>query len=304
MKRSQPRSQHFPGDWDFPGDWELSRQNMALLVLLVDQSASGASAAITERANGILADVCMRLCHAEGFKDYVDISVIGYHTCSKGLPIVRPILGGALAASELISLNDVGLNPQKIEVEHVVSKLDDSDEPIAIQVLRPVWIDSVESGAAPLGAALLRATLIVDAWLSRSSSSIPPLVLNLSCGRFAGPSPAQFASRLKSRATNLGNVLLCHELQIRDVSWTHHVLDTAACITELYESASLVPSSLRKVLFLWRGIKVENRSRLLFLNSERSFVGDYFSALDTGDRPAWSLSDDEKRYLESIEEDA
>ena len=66
--------------------------------------------------NAWLQNMVIACSKSEGFKEYLDIVVLGYGSDDDGNPIIEPALIGPLAGRELVSISDVAAGPARIPV--------------------------------------------------------------------------------------------------------------------------------------------------------------------------------------------
>jgi len=196
---------------------EISRQNKALFIFLLDQSfsmdeplanSSNRKADELARAiNGWLQNMVIECSKAEGFKDYLDIAVIGYCSDEEGNAIIEPALIGPLAARELVSISEVAGSPARLDDVTTFMQDEDTGEMIEMPTQVPVGIDPKTQGGTPMCTAILKAIEIIDNWIPQHSTSYPPIVINITDGEPADGDPIPYADSLKQRATEDGEVL-------------------------------------------------------------------------------------------------
>lgn len=280
---------------------EVSRLNKALLVVLLDQSDRGGECGIARRANELLSALVLSCMKAEGFKDYLDVCVLGYHTRDDGSPVVAPALQGGLSQKTFVTVSDIAHCPSRLEKYEYFVRDEESGEIQVIAGESPLWVEPFARGRAPLAAALLRATLVVDSWIARNRNNFPPLVVNMTAGCFDGMDPRPYATKLMSRATSEGNVLVGHDILLGERRWLSASPDIAQSIATLFTVCSIVPDALRRRMCIWRGLFTDKDARCFAINGENSLALDLFLAsLDGEDRCFPCLTDDQERFLESL----
>ncbi len=104
-----------------PYSQEISRQNRACFLFLLDQSFSmeeplGNSSnrkcdELITAINGWLQNMAIRASGDEGIKDWMDVGVFGYRTDQQANPIIQSALQGALANRALVSIAEIGASP-------------------------------------------------------------------------------------------------------------------------------------------------------------------------------------------------
>ena len=200
---------------------EISRQNKALFIFLLDQSFSmedplaGGERKIDELTlaiNNWLQNMVITCSKAEGFKDFFDICILGYGTDENSNPIIGSVLAGPLTGREIVSIKDIGENPARIESVTSLIPDDDTGEMLTMEKEMPVWIDATTHGATPICSAIVKACEIIDAWIPQHDSSFPPIVIHITDGESSEGDPIPYADALKQRCTKDGNVLFfnCH----------------------------------------------------------------------------------------------
>jgi hypothetical protein len=196
---------------------EISRQHKALFVFLLDQSFSMEDPMVassnrkidetTAVINAWLQNLSIACSKAEGFKDWFDISIIGYGTDDSANPIIEPALVGPLAGRELVTISEVAENPARIETVTAFMQDEETGEMLEMPQQMPIWIDPVTRGATPICTAISKVCEIVDNWIAQHPDSFPPIVINITDGESSEGDPIPYADTLKQRATNDGNVL-------------------------------------------------------------------------------------------------
>jgi hypothetical protein len=257
-----------------------------LIVLLVDQSACEQGLSTASRGNSFLQNLVIR-CYrgAEVWFDWFDVAVFGYHSRENGSAVVEPILGGSLAGREIVTVAELANNPSRIETSTATIPDEETGELLSMPCQQPVWLEHCAVGYGPLGAALLRATLVVDNWITAHRNSPPPFVINLSTGAFAGADPEPYAVKLMQRKTALGNVVVSHSIQSPAVSWSRTVPEAAACLPQLFQMSSVgLPKALRNSLSGYQGVLVTEESRCFALNDGDRMAWDLVAAVSPGTR--------------------
>jgi hypothetical protein len=196
---------------------EISRQNKALFIFLLDQSfsmddpmANSSNRKADELAlaiNGWLQNMVIACSKSEGFKDWFDIAVIGYGSDDQGNAIIEPALIGPLAGRELVSISEVAGSPARVDEVTSFMQDDETGDMIEMPQQVPVWIDAKTQGATPICSALVKAIEIIDNWIPQHSKSFPPIVINITDGESSEGDPIPYADSLKQRATEDGEVL-------------------------------------------------------------------------------------------------
>lgn len=205
-----------------PYTQEISRQNKACFLFLLDQSFSmdeplGASDKrkcdeLSTAINGWLQNMAIRASGDEGIKDWMDVGVFGYRTDRNARPIIESALCGPLAGKTLVSITEIGAYPARIDTRCQLITDEETGEKIELPCEVPVWIDPVAEGGTPMCQMLHQAQEILSAWIARHPRSFPPIVVHISDGESQDGDPAPFAEAIKRLATEDGNALLfnCH----------------------------------------------------------------------------------------------
>jgi hypothetical protein len=205
-----------------PYSQEISRQNKACFLFLLDQSFSmteplanssrSKAQELVLAINNWLNNAAIRASGGSGVKDWMDIGVIGYRTDPNEVPIVGPTLQGPLAGKELVSISEIADHPARIADEVQVAADPATGELVESPVQVPVWVEPLAEGATPMCTALHMAYTVLERWVQDHPRSFPPIVINISDGESSEGDPLPYAEPIKGLATEDGNVLLfnCH----------------------------------------------------------------------------------------------
>mgnify|MGYP000987969356 CR=1 FL=1 len=205
-----------------PYSQEISRQNKACFVFLLDQSFSmaeplGSSSfrkcdELAVAINGWLQNMAIRASGDEGIKDWMDVGVFGYRTDPQGQMIIQPALLGALAGRPLVAIPEIGANPARIDTRAQYVPSEETGEMIEVPCEVPVWVDPVAEGGTPMCNMLYLAHGLLSDWIAQHPHSFPPIVVHISDGESQDGDPGPYAEALKRLSTSNGNVLLlnCH----------------------------------------------------------------------------------------------
>jgi len=196
---------------------EINRQNKSLFVFLVDQSLSMEEPiandtmrkidSLCSAINAWLQNLSIACSKAEGFKDYFDISIIGYGSDEQANPIIGPALIGPLAGREIVTISEVAENPARIDTVTAFMQDEETGDLIELPQQMPIWLDPVLQGATPICSALVKACEIIDNWIAQHPDSFPPIVINITDGESSEGDPIPYADALKQRETSDGSVL-------------------------------------------------------------------------------------------------
>jgi hypothetical protein len=232
-----------------PYSQEISRQNKACFLFLLDQSFSmveprGSSSyrkcdELAAAINGWLQNMAIRASGDEGIKDWMDVGVFGYRTDNRGNLIIEPALLGALAGKRLVSITEIGSQPARIDAKNQWIPSEETGEMIEVPCDVPIWVDPVAEGGTPMCNMLYMAHGILSDWIQQHPHSFPPIVVHISDGESQDGDPIAWAEAIRNLATGDGNVLL----------FNCHLSRTAADPFMFPASADGLPDDLAKVLF-------------------------------------------------------
>ena len=232
-----------------PYSQEISRQNKACFLFLLDQSFSmeeplGSSSnrkcdELVTAINGWLQNMAIRASGDEGIKDWMDVGVIGYRTDRQAQPIIDSALLGALAGRAFVSISEIGVNPARIDSRKQLIPDEETGEMIEVPCEVPVWVDTVTEGGTPMCHMLYHAHQMLAEWIGQHPRSFPPIVVHITDGESQDGDPIPYAEAVKKLATEDGNVLLLN----------CHLSMTAADPFMFPSSSEGLPDDLARVLF-------------------------------------------------------
>jgi len=232
-----------------PYTQEISRQNKACFLFLLDQSFSmeeplGSSSnrkcdELITAINGWLQNMAIRASGDEGIKDWMDIGVFGYRTDRAANPIIESALLGPLAGQALVSITEIGAQPARIDNRSQYIPDEETGEMIEVPCEVPVWVDPVTEGGTPMCHMLYRAHEMLSEWIAQHPRSFPPIVVHITDGESQDGDPIPYAEAVKKLATEDGNVLL----------FNCHLSMTAADPFMFPASSGGLPDDLARVLF-------------------------------------------------------
>ena len=232
-----------------PYSQEISRQNKALFLFLLDQSFSmeeplGSSAnrkcdELITAINGWLQNMAIRASGDEGIKDWMDIGVFGYRTDANAQPIIEPALQGPLFGRWIVSIADIGVNPARIDTRMQYIPDEATGEMIEVPCEMPVWVDPRAEVGTPMCHMLYRTHEVLNEWIGRHPNSFPPIVVHITDGESQDGDPIPYADAVRKLATRDGNVLL----------FNCHLSMTAADPFMFPNSDQGLPDDLARVLF-------------------------------------------------------
>lgn len=190
---------------------EISRQNPACIIFLVDQSASMAKPfgaqpdkkkadGLADAINRLLQTLCIKCGRADGIREFFQVGVIGY---GQG---VKSALGGALSGQGLIPIGQIAQHP--LRVENRTRQVPDGAGGLVPQTLKfPLWFEPVANGKTPMREALVLARDWLESFLASHPDCFPPLVINLTDGA-ADEDPSAAADDVRQLQSSDGKVLL------------------------------------------------------------------------------------------------
>jgi hypothetical protein len=232
-----------------PYSQEISRQNKACFLFLLDQSFSmeeplGSSQnrkcdELVTAINGWLQNMAIRASGDEGIKDWMDVGVFGYRTDRSANPIIESALRGPLAGKTVVSIPEIGANPARIDTRNQFIPDEETGEMIQVPCEMPVWVDPVTEGGTPMCHMLYHAHEVLSGWIAQHPRSFPPIVVHITDGESQDGDPTPYAEAIKRLATEDGNVLL----------FNCHLSMTAADPFMFPSSGEGLPDHLAQVLF-------------------------------------------------------
>ena len=279
---------------------EISRNNPALFVLLIDQSTSMGdgvpgsdqpnrqkSVALAAAINRLIYNLIIRCEREEGVRHFFDICVIGYGNT------VGPAFIGPLAGRELVSITELADSPARVDKR--VKKTDDGAGGIMEQSIDfPVWFDPVANGRTPMCEALQRAHGIVSQWLAQHPKCFPPVIIHITDGESTDGNPVAAMNELTSLSSDDGNVLLFN-VHIASNALEKPVAFPSSSeafssesgdhknAQQLFEGASPLLPSMRAVANSQHGMTLSEGARGYVFNGDMILV---IQALDIGTRPS------------------
>jgi hypothetical protein len=205
-----------------PYTQEISRQNKACFLFLLDQSFSmeeplGNSSnrkcdELVTAINGWLQNMAIRASGDQGIKDWMDVGVFGYRTDRSANPIIESALSGALAGRQFVSITEIGMNPARIDTRNQFIPDEETGEMVEVPCEVPVWVDPVTEGGTPMCHMLYHAHQLLAEWIAQHPRSFPPIVVHITDGESQDGDPIPYAEAVRKLATEDGSVLLfnCH----------------------------------------------------------------------------------------------
>lgn len=140
-----------------------------------------------------------------------DVAVIGY-TGS----FVGPILGGALASQDFVTLPELQMHPLTIE-RRIKREIDEVGMEIEIPVAFPLWVKATADGGTPMCGALRLARDLAFDWATDHYDNYPPVIINVSDGMANDGDPTEVAKEFSDISTNDGQTLFFN-VHITDIN--------------------------------------------------------------------------------------
>lgn len=195
----------------------ISSSNPTAFVILIDQSGSmneqtlynnelmSKSQAVANTVNMLLSELMNRSKREDGYRDYFDIAVLGYHGDE-----VNSLLGREHKPFK--TPRELDKSDHSVVTMYKERLLPNGDSVVA-SVDQKVWISPFASDKTPMYAAMNRCFAMVSSWCSNKShrNSYPPTILNITDAEATDCNNAQLlhiADKITSLSTDNGNVLL------------------------------------------------------------------------------------------------
>lgn len=258
---------------------EISRQNPACFLFLLDQSGSmsdpfsGDSQVLkaneaADAINNLVRKLIMRCTKnaKEGPRDYFEVGVIGYGS-RQG---VGPSFGGPLRGKALVSISELAKNPLRVETR--TKKVPDGTGGLTQTTVRiPVWFEPVAEAGTPMLDAMQYAHKTLKQWTGKHRACYPPVVINITDGE-PNADPTAAARELTSLSVDDGNVVL-YNLHLSSLKKEPILFPASPSALPdkfakmLFEMSSVFPDKVRSE-FAMEGYAVEAASRGFVFNSD------------------------------------
>lgn len=195
----------------------ISRSHPAAFIILIDQSGSmqeptlflgrkmAKSEAVALTVNMLISELLSRSKREDGYRNYFDIAVLGYHgdrVCSlwsdPGAVFMKP---GELAGAEL----------ERVPVQ-MERKLPDGRTVVSV-VNQKIWVRPYAGGRTPMFAALMECHRLCEQWCACKAHrrSYPPTIFNITDGESSDGDDRQLeqiAASIRQLGTDDGKALL------------------------------------------------------------------------------------------------
>lgn len=268
---------------------KVTRQNPALMVILIDQSSSmsdllftgdGKSYSISKIAKYIcdnyLYDV-FRTCNAGNeVRPYIDLAIIGYGTSIR-------------SAMPKIQMEELPFSVTKLS-KTWIKKNDSELSDTEFELPRYEWVEEVSNGTTSMLTAFSKTNEIIEKWISKHKKSFPPVIINITDGRptddldliqryetgslgdLTTLDIVSMSKQIQKLGTDDGNVLFCNAhvsntklTQILYPMSTSNIDDPFAEI--MFEMSSVIPNELIST-GIEMGISLSKGSRFFIYNAD------------------------------------
>ena len=266
---------------------QISRQNPACMIFLIDQSGSmeepiaGGTGekkkqVVADAINRMLYNSVLRCTKEDGVRPYFHVGV----WCYDGVGGVRSAFG-----TELLSVAQIAEQPKRMEAR--TRRMPDGAGGVYEEEFQlPVWFDAVAQGGTPMNAAFGAVVAPLRAWVSQYPASFPPIIINFTDGAYTDQSPASTVRELMQTGTSDGSTLVfnCHVSQNPGMTVTFPGDGQAAGLTglarELFDMSSPLPDLMYRVA-KGKGYQLEDGARGYVYNADLVTMIDF---LDIGTR--------------------
>jgi hypothetical protein len=231
---------------------EISRQNPASILILVDQSRSmsepfcgvpGQSKAegVADAVNRLLQNLVLKSAKADGVRDYFRVGVIGYGvklTCG---------LGGSLPDAALVPVSRMA--DRCLRVETRTREVEDGGEVVEQPYRFPIWFEPVANGGTPMAGAFEAAENVLAQFVRDCPDSFPPILLNLTDGKPTDANPLPVVRRIQQLGTRDGKALVFNLLISSDPKPPIYFLAQESLLVDpyaklLFRMSSVLPPRL------------------------------------------------------------
>ena len=195
-----------------PYSAEISRNNPAAILILVDQSLSmndpfagqpdqKKADGVADAVNRLLQNLVLKSAKSEGVRDYFLVGVLGY-----GAKLHAGV-GGSLPGQVLVPISRVADSPLRVETR--TQLVDDGSGEYVEQPFRfPVWFEPRAAGMTPMAEVFTKAEEVLAHFVDTYPDSFPPILINLTDGKPTDANPLPIVRRIKRLETNDGTTLV------------------------------------------------------------------------------------------------
>ena len=283
---------------------DISRQNPACFLFLVDQSGSMTQALAGQPGprkmdqaaaslNRILDTMVQRCSQGEDLMDYFHIGLIGYFTDERGNAQISSVFPETTLEQPFLTVTEVA-DVAEVEVRDVKVS-DGAGGLVDVTQEVGVWLVPFAQYGTPMCAALNVAHAALESWIAQHPSSYPPIVINVSDGMASdGRAEEQLshAQQLMALTTNDGNTLLFN-VHLSDVPATpiqypdrEDILpQNDESVMTMFRMSSVLPESSRAQATVL-DLPISDQSRGYVFNADMTALVQF---LDIGTRAASSL---------------
>jgi hypothetical protein len=201
-----------------------------------------------------------------------DISAVGYEGSS-----ISSVFSGALTGRDFVSLPELQMNPEDIEIRKQ-KDTDDTGREYEVDVPFPLWVRPKSGGGTPMCAALQRARDLASSWALSHPDSYPPVIINVTDGEATDGDLTTVAREISYISTNDGQALLfnVHITHLGDQPVAYPLYETELPNDKyarlLFSTSSVIPESSRALLEALLGRSVVPGSRGMIFNGDATSV--------------------------------
>ncbi|MFF4024416.1 VWA domain-containing protein [Nocardia elegans] len=268
---------------------QINRRQPALLMLLIDQSASMNDrwAGLGQSKAQVLADAVNETLHnatlscnkgGNRIYDYFEVGAFGYGAD------IRPVLAGTSVDTPAIPVSEFAQRPKRIE-QRTSPTMNAAGHVVTGSRRLPIWIEPSANGLTPMTQAFTVIEPILSSWCAVHRSSFPPIVINVTDGESTDGDPTAAAHRVRMTGTDDGPTLLFN-VHLSTMSQTTFAFpSTAVGLPDgfarlLFELSSELPKEMLAAA-AQVGYEVDPGARGLLYNSGTKAL---FHFLDIGTR--------------------
>ena len=247
----------------------ISRSHPAAFIILIDQSGSmqeptsflgrkmAKAEAVALTVNMLISELLSRSRREDGYRDYFDIAVLGYH--------------GNSVTSLWSDPNNVFMKPGELvgaELERVPVQVErrlPSGKTVVSVVNQKIWVRPFADDRTPMFRALTECHRLCEQWCSRKAHrrSYPPTIFNITDGESSDGDDRQLeqiAASIRQLGTEDGNALLINihissDMSMRPVLFaaSESELPDQRYARLLYRMSSQMPSVYDESIVLLKG---------------------------------------------------
>lgn len=268
---------------------QINRRQPALLMLLIDQSASMNQKwqALDQSKAQLLADAVNETLHNAALTcnkggnrvyDYFEVGVFGYGT------EIGPVLEGTSDTRPVIPVSAFVQRPKRIE-QRTDPRMNAVGRIVSEPWRLPIWVEPGANGLTPMTQTFKTVEPILASWCDVHRSSFPPIVINITDGESTDGDPSAAAGKVRMTGTDDGPTLLFN-VHLSTMSKSTFAFPSSAVglpdiyAESLFELSSELPEEMVAAASQL-GYEVEVGARGLLYNSGTKAL---FNFLDIGTR--------------------